>query len=311
MNEMSTLLSANWTQPPANDLLLVLLGLLATGLGLLILIQRATAPGSRLVQRLGQQSFWQRLASPPQHEFPLAAAVTLLLSMSVFALLALLVSQGNSLAGLDQAMAALFRSLRSPARDPLLVLITSVGDSAHLIGLSLIAVATLWHKGDRAGALHWAAAVGLLLMLNLLFKEGLAIPRPQYLADPLSTYSYSFPSAHSSNSTLFFALCAGFIARSLSASQRLWLYAGSAIPIVAIPLSRLYLGVHWLSDVTAGICLGLSVGALALISYNRYYRPLHGQRRDLIPLAAALLWSTVYLCWRFTPALNGYQPLPG
>jgi len=300
-------LDAPQNSPWLNLLLLLIIG---GGLLTLWLIHHGMAPGSNRYRQLTRHRWWPSLRSPLNGELPLTSMTLLLVSGTTFTLLALVVALGNPLAPLDQAFASLFRLSRAPLYDPLAVLITAFGDSANLLSLSLIVATALWCKGDRAGALHWVGAMLLLALLNLLFKEGLATPRPQQLIDPFSTFSYSFPSAHSANSTLFFALGASFVAQQLDYRQRRWVYAAAALPIAAICLSRLYLGVHWLTDVIGGVSLALTVCAATRVSYSRYQQRHRFQRRDLLPLAAGLLWIVLYLSWRFGPALASYRPLP-
>ena len=298
-------LAAPHNSPWLNLLLLLIIG---GGLLALALLQRWTAPDSAPYQQLTRHPGWRALRSPLNGELPLTSASLLVISVTTFVLIALVVTLGNPLAPLDQAVAGLFRRLRSDTLDPLVVLVSSFGDSANLLPLSLIIAVALWRKGDRAAALHWLGAMLLLALLNHLLKNAIALPRPPYLLQPLG--SFSFPSGHSANGTLFCALGASLIAQQLPHRRRLWVYALAALPAGAIGLSRLYLGVHWLTDVIGGVCLALAVCALSRISYSRYQKRLAWRRPERLALAAALCWSSAYLYWRFEPALQGYQPYP-
>ncbi|WP_210395871.1 bifunctional DedA family/phosphatase PAP2 family protein [Motiliproteus sediminis] len=298
-------LDAPQNSPWLNLLLLVII---AGGLITLGLLHRGLSPGSAAYQKLDHHPTWQQWRSPLSGELPLTSMALGIVALTTFVAIALTVTLGNPLAPLDQAITALFRNARTPEWDSLVVLITSFGDSANLLPLSLLIALFLWYRGDRAGALHWIGAMLLLALLNHLTKTGFALPRPDYLLQPLS--SYSFPSAHSSNSTLFFALCACWLAQSRPYHQRLGIYALATLPAAAICLSRLYLGVHWLTDVIGGVCLALTVCAATRFSHSRWQQPVRFRRSGLVLLLGASLWTTLYLCWRYPSALVGYTPIP-
>jgi undecaprenyl-diphosphatase len=113
--------------------------------------------------------------------------------------------------------------------------------------------------GFYGAALWWTArkrALWLLLtvisgtLLNLALKQVFAAPRPDLLPHLDIVHTYSFPSGHSAGNMMVFGALA-----LLAARRRV--YWGAAMLIALIGISRVWLGVHWPSDVTAGWIEGL------------------------------------------------------
>jgi undecaprenyl-diphosphatase len=94
--------------------------------------------------------------------------------------------------------------------------------------------------------------------LDYLLKHAFQRPRPENAADFLSSMSWSFPSGHTMGSVIGYGMLAYLIwvefGRTREARQ--WTIALCGFMIIAVGLSRLYLGVHYLSDVLAGLCAG-------------------------------------------------------
>ena len=132
----------------------------------------------------------------------------------------------------------------------------------------LLAVAA-FAPGRRPG---WCCAVnlGLVVLLNQVLKFAIRRPRPDGFR--LATASgFSFPSGHSMVAMAFFGLLIWFVWRyERDRRMRGALVAAFGFVIVMVGLSRVYLGVHYASDVLGGFCL--SVGWLAL--YTRLAVPL-------------------------------------
>jgi hypothetical protein len=122
--------------------------------------------------------------------------------------------------------------------------------------------------------------------------------------------SYSFPSAHASLSVAVFGFLAVIVARELRSNWHWVPYSMAVFMVVAISFSRLYLGVHWLSDVLAGWSLGLAWVALMGIAYRQHPAPAVATKvfAPVAVIALALLtgsYSSQQLQWD----LELYRPL--
>jgi membrane-associated phospholipid phosphatase len=116
----------------------------------------------------------------------------------------------------------------------------------------------------------WSIAIvgGVLLdeMLKLAFRRA----RPSVASEFITNGSWSFPSGHAMNSLVGYAMLAFLVRERLTNPRaRVAVTVVAVILIAAIGFSRLYLGVHYLSDVTAG-CLAGSAWVLACITAERY-----------------------------------------
>ena len=113
--------------------------------------------------------------------------------------------------------------------------------------------------------------LGLYNLIGFLFAEAstwllkylIGRPRPDVLYNAVTETSFSFPSGHATTAAFIFGLI-GYLAstHTTSISTKRWILLLTVLSILLIDLSRLFLGVHYLSDVLAGnlvglICLGI------------------------------------------------------
>jgi len=135
--------------------------------------------------------------------------------------------------------------------------VSMFGQWEVVVGIVMaISVAAVFHKryADVAGLLVATLGSGGFI---LLLKYSIQRPRPElfyqaYIEGPY----YSFPSAHAGLSLAFYGFCMYLLVQSASTQLRRFLITMLPILIFLIGLSRLYLGVHYLSDVIAGFAVG-------------------------------------------------------
>ncbi len=131
----------------------------------------------------------------------------------------------------------------------LMQIASAVGGTAGRLCLLALALAILWRRArDRAIWLLLLVIGGTLL--NLALKQVFAAPRPDLLPHLDIVHTYSFPSGHSAGNMMFFG------ALAMLAGRR-WAYGAGGAIIALIGASRVWLGVHWPSDVMAGWIEGL------------------------------------------------------
>jgi membrane-associated phospholipid phosphatase len=176
--------------------------------------------------------------------------------------------------GNDQRLA---EWLRGWATDPLTDVfraITTLGNFVTLFVVTVIAVAVLWRRRERTDGVFVAFAFLGAQVLSSGMKLGFRRERP-FFPDPLATEStFSFPSGHALVSLAVYGSIALVLARRLRRrGDRLVLFGATGLLVLAIGFSRLYLGVHFLSDVLAGFAAGAAWVALlyvALEVHSRY-----------------------------------------
>jgi undecaprenyl-diphosphatase len=210
----------------------------------------------------------------------LAAAVT----GSVFLDLAERVrQQSEALQALDRRAWEAARDLRSPAATRFFVAWTRLGTP---VGISLVLVpfaVVLAFRRRRFLALFVVVTTLGGWELNHLMKVFFSRARPDLSLALRQASGYSFPSGHAMMSVVAFGALAYAVIR-LTHNRRLHSVAlalASCI-VAAISLSRVYLGVHWLSDIVAGVAAGIVWLTTTVAAYEtlRRFRAMRGQRPE-------------------------------
>lgn len=139
--------------------------------------------------------------------------------------------------------------------DTIMVNITRIGNPTTVITITIITFAILWWKRYRQEAkifaLHALGGAILSYGLKLAFSK----QRPQLWQQIITEKTYSYPSGHALGSMVIYGFLAYLLASHYPKFARI-IYTFATILIIAIGLSRLYLGVHWPTDVIAGYGVG-------------------------------------------------------
>jgi undecaprenyl-diphosphatase len=148
--------------------------------------------------------------------------------------------------------------LEEGARD-----ITALGGHVVLALVTLTVVAYLLLTRRRAAAAFVVVAVGGGMLLSMALKLGFERPRPDLVPHATRVYTASFPSGHSMLSASTYLTLGALLARV----EKMWrvrvFLVGVAVALTLIVgVSRIYLGVHWPSDVLAGWCGGAAWASL-------------------------------------------------
>jgi len=146
-------------------------------------------------------------------------------------------------------------------------LVTWAGNVAFLAALTLATAAYLVRRRAlRGAALVCAVALGIEI-LNALLKLAFHRPRPEVAYVHLDTYS--FPSGHAAGSAAIYGAMAFLLAARTSRRLAAALWIGYVLLVAGVGFSRLYLEVHYLSDVLAGTSLGIAWASACLFVYER------------------------------------------
>jgi undecaprenyl-diphosphatase len=137
-------------------------------------------------------------------------------------------------------------------------LLTSFGASWFVYPAALLAAIALARRGGAAGALALPTGVVAAGVSQSLLKLAVSRPRPDLIAPLVAETTFSYPSGHAAMSAAFFGgLAAAVFRRTESRGARAAAVACAALATGAVALTRVILGVHWASDVAAGILIGL------------------------------------------------------
>jgi membrane-associated phospholipid phosphatase len=147
-------------------------------------------------------------------------------------------------------------------------LASAIGGTAGRIALVAVVLAPLFWFGFRRSAAWLALTIAGGTLLNLALKQIFAAPRPDLLPHLDIVHTYSFPSGHAAGNMMFFG------ALALLAGRR-GAYIAAAAMVLLIGASRIWLGVHWPSDVTAGWIEGLG-----WLAFCRLWLPARGREQE-------------------------------
>ena len=139
---------------------------------------------------------------------------------------------------------------------------TALGGTGILTMLTLAVAGflLLMRKSHAAAMILVSVASGVLL--SSLLKWGFARPRPELVPHGAIVYTRSFPSGHAMMSAIVYLTLGALLARTQAQpSVKAYLLTIAGLLTVLVGVSRVYLGVHWPTDVIAGWALG-SVWAL-------------------------------------------------
>ena len=221
------------------------------------------------------------MADAKRSRAPVAITAAGALAIYVFLELAEEIDQGE-LAGIDRA---LLLALRNPAdaNDPLgppwlertVADITTLGGYPVLVSLVAVVVGYLLVVRRFGPALFVFLSTWLGTLVSQIMKQVYDRPRPDVVEHLVSYQTASFPSGHATMSTVVYLTLASLIAGLVDDWRvRAYVLSIAIVLSLVVGISRVYLGVHWPSDVAAGWALGAAWASLAwlVVSALRVFR---------------------------------------
>ncbi len=186
----------------------------------------------------------------------------------VFAQIAEEVLEAESYA-FDTNILLTVRSWQSPLLDVAMLGITFIGDPLVLLISCLILGTWLLQLKQKSEATTLAVAAIGAIGLNVLLKQLFSRARPALWDRVVDVGQYSFPSGHAMVSMVIYGFI-GYILANRYRRQQWWIMSLTTLLVIAIGFSRLYLGVHWPTDIIAGYAAGL-VWLIACISSSKIW----------------------------------------
>ncbi|BAY18862.1 phosphoesterase [Nostoc sp. HK-01] len=143
----------------------------------------------------------------------------------------------------------------NPSLDNVMLTITNLGNPSVVVLVVVVSLAILWWRRYFQEAKIFAIACLGALILNTGLKLLFTKPRPQLWPQLISETSFSFPSGHALGSLVLYGFL-GYLLATHYPRFAQFIYSVTVMAIAAIGISRLYLGVHWPTDVIAGYGVG-------------------------------------------------------
>jgi undecaprenyl-diphosphatase len=144
--------------------------------------------------------------------------------------------------------------------------VTALGGNGILFGLTLAVAGFLWLQGKRGTMLLVLFSVAGGQVASTLFKIGFDRPRPDLVPHETIVYTSSFPSGHAMMAAVTYLTLSVLLARvQTGRTLKVYLLSMALFLTFAVGLSRVYLGVHWPTDVLAGWTAGAAWALLCLV----------------------------------------------
>lgn len=170
---------------------------------------------------------------------------------------ALQVRQSGWLVDVDNVVTDWLVGHRSPAADHVALLVTNAfGPAITACAAVLVAAVAVFRFHSYLSALIVVVTIGGASVLCTAMKLLLKRSRPPIGIQETLETDYSMPSGHVTGTVALFGVLVVVVGLGRGKAVSRWLGFAAAVVVVAVALSRLYLGVHWLTDVLAGMLLG-------------------------------------------------------
>ena len=148
----------------------------------------------------------------------------------------------------------------------LMIFITYLGNWQAIVGLGIVMLAILWSMKKKREAVFFATAVISGEIIKEILKFIFHKERPDISLALIQENGFSFPSGHAFMSVIFYGMICYFIYQACKNKwQKIILLITTTILIFLIGYSRIYFGVHWISDVLAGWLIGGAVLAFFIV----------------------------------------------
>jgi undecaprenyl-diphosphatase len=215
--------------------------------------------------------------------FLVGGAVIALFGTYAFAKFSGHVRSGSTQA-FDDAVLRWLAQHRTKPLDAVMLEITFLGTGTVVMMMVAISGMFLWLTRHKYSAVLLLVSTFGGILLNNLLKQGFLRPRPQVVDWGTTAMSWSFPSGHAMSAAVVYGTVAYLAARLQQRRvTRVLTLACAAILILLICVSRLYLGVHYPSDVIAGLIIGAAWAGFCMATLEAIQ--LYAKRRAPAVLA--------------------------
>lgn len=181
--------------------------------------------------------------------------------------------EGDGSHAFDEDAAKFLQGFRSPRLTQVAIDFTSLGSSSVLALFAVVAFAAAFAARDRRGLVHLAVALLGAMLWPEVLKGLFERERPPGVLHLVPAAAFSFPSGHSFGSAACYATFAFFFARYVPrVSSEIICYTLAALIVLIVGSTRVYLGVHYATDVLAGVSAGAAWAFLVAAAFSLWYQ---------------------------------------
>lgn len=175
----------------------------------------------------------------------------------------------------DRSLSLAVHGLDSPLIDFTMRLFTTIGSLKVVTVVLALVIVSAFRRGERREAYSLLAVFVASEILNWVFKHLVGRPRPTLFEEIATLHTYSFPSGHAMTGTAVYGMIGVVVAREHPRIRRPLAVAVPAL-VILIGISRVFLGVHWPTDVLAGWAAGMT---LMLVGFAALALPAQARQR--------------------------------
>ena len=190
--------------------------------------------------------------------------LTITMLISVFILL--MIGYDNIFQAFDLKIISCIQSLKNEYLTVFYKMITIIADTYQSAIITILIVAFLYIKKHYREVLFLAITMSACGIAMPLLKNIFSRERPDFYR-LIEISGYSFPSGHTTSATTMYLTLAIVVLSIMNKLNKYFIFSIAVIGIVIIGSSRIYLGVHYPTDVMAGICLGISIVSTVYVLY--------------------------------------------
>ena len=190
--------------------------------------------------------------------------LTITMLISVFILL--MIGYDNIFQAFDLKIISYIQSLENEYLTVFYKMITIIADTYQSAIITILLVTFLYFKKHYREALFLAITMTTCGLAMPLLKNIFSRERPNFYR-LIEISGYSFPSGHTTSATTMYLTLAIILLSIMKKLNKYFVFSIAVLGIVIIGGSRIYLGVHYPTDVMAGICLGISIVSTVYVLY--------------------------------------------
>ncbi len=183
----------------------------------------------------------------------LASLLVVALALALFAGLAIEVVEGDAVS-FDRPILTWFAQHQSPLLTTIMSAISATADVPFLLA-TLLLLCVLWWRSRRADWTALVVAIAGAGAFNQIAKQVFERARPTLYPALTRAPGYSFPSGHSQAALAFYGMLAYLLCLRVAPKWRVWICLAAGIWIALVGVSRIYLEVHYPSDVLAAYAI--------------------------------------------------------
>lgn len=199
-----------------------------------------------------------------------------------------------------------FHTLRSNVITNIGIFICLLGDKKVIVPtFGIICLWLLFQKQQRA-SFYCFLTIASAVITTYLFKMWVASPRPGDMTFALE--NFSFPSGHVTLISAYLIYLYALIAPKFQYTKRKLMAIGFFVLVVAEIFARLLLDAHWVTDILAGLLLGISCGLLSVSGYYHKFQPINNPKQFIVVvLLTFFIVSCIYMALFYKKMLGEYQ----